>query len=103
MSASSLQQHRKSRLACLATFGPLARCQEGVVRQGNRPVLLIMLVAPLAIGAVKGPSYFACKDSTYPFCNTSLSIDARVDDLIGRLTLEEKAALITPNPALGST
>eukprot|EP00966_Prymnesium_polylepis_P285181 6587582-Prymnesium_polylepis.1 len=65
-----------------------------------------MLVAPLAaatIGAVQGPSYFACRDSAYPFCNASLSIDARVDDLIGRLTLEEKAALITPNRTLGST
>ena len=36
-------------------------------------------------------------------CNTSLSIDERVDDFIGRLSLEEKVALIGPDPSLGST
>ena len=33
-----------------------------------------------------------------PFCNTSLSIGARLDDLIGRLSLHEKAGLIGPDP-----
>ncbi|EGD79269.1 hypothetical protein PTSG_09687 [Salpingoeca rosetta] len=33
-----------------------------------------------------------------PVCNTSLSIGARLDDLIGRLSLEEKAGLIGPDP-----
>ncbi|EGD72964.1 hypothetical protein PTSG_12201 [Salpingoeca rosetta] len=33
-----------------------------------------------------------------PFCNTSLSIGARLDDLIGRLSLQEKAGLIGPDP-----
>ncbi|EGD76642.1 hypothetical protein PTSG_07753 [Salpingoeca rosetta] len=33
-----------------------------------------------------------------PFCNTSLSIGARLDDLIGRLSLQEMAGLIGPDP-----
>ncbi|EGD81320.1 hypothetical protein PTSG_13176 [Salpingoeca rosetta] len=33
-----------------------------------------------------------------PFCNSSLSICARLDDLIGRLSLHEKAGPIGPNP-----
>lgn len=30
----------------------------------------------------------------YPFCNTSLSVDKRVDDIISRLTLDEKPTLL---------
>ncbi|EGD74749.1 hypothetical protein PTSG_06114 [Salpingoeca rosetta] len=33
-----------------------------------------------------------------PVCNSSLSICARLDDLIGRLSLQEKAGLIGPDP-----
>lgn len=32
---------------------------------------------------------------SYPFCNVSLPLSERVDDLIGRLTLEEKPYLLT--------
>mmetsp|Transcript_54586 Transcript_54586/g.130224 ORF Transcript_54586/g.130224 Transcript_54586/m.130224 type:complete len:930 (+) Transcript_54586:138-2927(+) len=31
----------------------------------------------------------------YPFCNTNLSVDQRVDDLVSRLRLEEKPLLLT--------
>ena len=31
---------------------------------------------------------------TYPFQNSSLSAEARADDLLGRLTLEEKTKLM---------
>ncbi len=50
---------------------------------------------------------FACnqqtekKDWDYPFQNPALSVDKRIDDLIGRLTLEEKASLMLYNsPAI---
>ena len=37
----------------------------------------------------------------YPFCNASVPIDARVRDLLGRMTYQEKsAALDTSNPAV---
>lgn len=30
-----------------------------------------------------------------PFCNTSLSLDTRINDLISRLSIEDKSILIT--------
>ncbi|EGD79556.1 hypothetical protein PTSG_10406 [Salpingoeca rosetta] len=47
------------------------------------------------------PTGHACLSAAtreLPFCNTSLSIGARLDDLIGRLSLHEKAGLIGPDP-----
>ncbi|EGD74108.1 hypothetical protein PTSG_06118 [Salpingoeca rosetta] len=47
------------------------------------------------------PTGHACLSAAtkeLPVCNTSLSIGARLDDLIGRLSLEEKAGLIGPDP-----
>ena len=38
--------------------------------------------------------------TSYPFCNTSLAIDARVQDLISRLTAAEKAPLLTASGTL---
>ena len=35
----------------------------------------------------------------YPFCNTSLPLAARVDDLISRLTLDEKPYLLVAREA----
>ena len=72
-------------------------------------VVALPMISIVAAAASKptGPSYFACAPhsagASLPFCNTSLSIDERVDDFIGRLSLEEKVALIGPDPSLGST
>ena len=72
-------------------------------------VVVAPMISIVAAAASKptGPSYFACAPhsagASLPFCNTSLSIDERVDDFIGRLSLEEKVALIGPDPSLGST
>ena len=69
--------------------------------------LPMISIAAAATSKPTGPSYFACAPhsagASLPFCNTSLSIDERVDDFIGRLSLEEKVALIGPDPSLGST
>jgi beta-glucosidase len=53
-------------------------------------VILVMLVANWSVG-----------QQTYPFQNTSLSFEQRVDDLVGRLTLEEKVSqMLNSNPAI---
>jgi hypothetical protein len=71
----------------------------------------LLLLAPLALSQ-RLPLYpphhsHACNAPTnsFPFCNTSLPIPARVADLISRLTLPQKIAnrydLEAANPALG--
>ncbi|MEU5991055.1 glycoside hydrolase family 3 C-terminal domain-containing protein [Spirillospora sp. NPDC047418] len=51
-------------------------------------VLAAALVAPLTWAAP------AAARETYPFRDPGLSVDARVDDLLGRLTLDEKISLL---------
>ena len=38
-----------------------------------------------------------------PYCNPETGIEERINDLVSRLTLEEKIAMISPQPALGGT
>eukprot|EP00298_Acanthocystis_sp_HF-20_P010442 c18858_g1_i1.p1 GENE.c18858_g1_i1~~c18858_g1_i1.p1 ORF type:complete len:767 (-),score=379.05 c18858_g1_i1:13-2313(-) len=48
------------------------------------------------------PNYQACLDSVsqkLPFCNPSLNINDRVNDLLNRLTLSEKIGIISPVPS----
>lgn len=50
------------------------------------------------------PNYQACVDprsKSFAFCNMSLSIEARLDDLSARLNLTEKISMIAPQRALG--
>ena len=68
---------------------------------------LSALVA-LALGASAAPTqnYQGCVDDAaarLPYCDATLSLDARLDDLLGRLSLEEKVRTITPQPDLGPT
>jgi len=64
----------------------------------------MMLIVAAIASLPPLPSYWACTTSelALPFCNTALSIDQRVDDLVGRLTLAEKVAMIGPNGTLGN-
>ena len=64
-------------------------------------VLLLSLLVLAASSASTPPALplqipKAClpPHDTYPFCNSSLSVEARVDDLIGRLSLDEKPYLL---------
>jgi hypothetical protein len=52
------------------------------------------------------PSYQACGNDVaraLPYCNTSLSHAERLEDLLSRLTLDEKIAMVSPQEALGNT
>eukprot|EP01062_Namystynia_karyoxenos_P013270 TRINITY_DN1478_c0_g1_i1.p1 TRINITY_DN1478_c0_g1~~TRINITY_DN1478_c0_g1_i1.p1 ORF type:complete len:869 (+),score=260.55 TRINITY_DN1478_c0_g1_i1:64-2607(+) len=52
------------------------------------------------------PNYHGCTDpkaKALPYCDTSLPIEARVDDLVSRLSLSERVAAISPQPKLGET
>jgi len=47
------------------------------------------------------PNYWGCHDAvskTFPYCDSSLTTDERIQNLISILTLEEKIAAISPNP-----
>ena len=62
--------------------------------------LLLLLAFPITASARLGqepPIPKACEPphDQYPFCDASLPLDQRLDDLIGRLTLEEKPYLLT--------
>ena len=60
------------------------------------PLALLALLA--RVDALPPRACLAPHDG-YPFCNTSLSVAARVDDLIGRLALEEKPFLLVAREA----
>eukprot|EP00026_Physarum_polycephalum_P000650 Phypoly_transcript_00651.p1 GENE.Phypoly_transcript_00651~~Phypoly_transcript_00651.p1 ORF type:complete len:873 (+),score=93.35 Phypoly_transcript_00651:1602-4220(+) len=56
-----------------------------------------MLILAFNCSGPVAPSGYACLDSytkSLPFCDTSRTIDERVDDLMARLTLEEKMGLM---------
>ncbi|RSM73166.1 beta-glucosidase [Actinoplanes sp. ATCC 53533] len=60
----------------------------------NRPhrrVLAVVAIALLTLPAVPGA---AAAEPSYPFRDPGLALDARVGDLIGRLTLDEKISLL---------
>jgi beta-glucosidase-like glycosyl hydrolase len=59
-------------------------------------VLLLLQAAHICESHQGDPIPRACvpPHDMYPFCNTSLPLDERLDDLISRLTLEEKPYLL---------
>ena len=63
------------------------------------PGRLLSLVLPpcFALTAARSSSVYACQTNasrSLPFCNGDLSFEARVTDLLGRLTLAEKLSLL---------
>ncbi|MBO2448845.1 glycoside hydrolase family 3 C-terminal domain-containing protein [Actinomadura barringtoniae] len=63
----------------------------GRFRRPLIPVLSLALAASLGVAV---PVTAAAARATYPFQNPGLSVDARVSDLLGRLTLDEKISLL---------
>eukprot|EP01126_Amoeba_proteus_P002860 TRINITY_DN10928_c0_g1_i7.p1 TRINITY_DN10928_c0_g1~~TRINITY_DN10928_c0_g1_i7.p1 ORF type:complete len:672 (+),score=96.86 TRINITY_DN10928_c0_g1_i7:1352-3367(+) len=52
------------------------------------------------------PNYHGCLNSVakaLPYCDLTLSYEERLKDLMGRLSLDEKIAMISPQPDLGNT
>jgi beta-glucosidase len=58
------------------------------LRRGLTALAAALLIVPLAPGAAHAA------DPSYPFRDPSLPLAARVDDLVGRLTLDEKISLL---------
>ena len=58
------------------------------------PVLALMLIVALA-----APTKVVAQDAGYPFRDPSLPVAQRVDDLLGRLTLDEKLSLLHQSQA----
>eukprot|EP00664_Eupelagonemidae_sp_cell27_P002546 gene2546-347_t len=59
---------------------------------------LLLLVTGAAAGRPGAEANYACRSqntSALPFCDTALAFAARVADLVGRLTNDEKAALLS--------
>ncbi|MGA5298538.1 glycoside hydrolase family 3 C-terminal domain-containing protein [Nucisporomicrobium flavum] len=61
--------------------------RKAFLRRGAAALALAVLAAPALPGA-------ALAAPEYPFQNPRLSLDRRVDDLVGRLTLDEKISLL---------
>ena len=60
-------------------------------------VLAVVSMAPEAMARQPPSAMYACTTEAskkLPFCNADLSMDARVDDLVGRLTMDEKVSLL---------
>lgn len=61
-------------------------------------VLLLQALSALAVPLEQAPLYHGCLDNVsraLPYCNLSLSDEERVSDILARLSLDEKAALLS--------
>jgi beta-glucosidase len=61
--------------------------------------LVLVLVATLTMPAGLATPSAAAAVGTYPFADPALPLDARIDDLVGRLTLDEKLGLLHQSQA----
>jgi beta-glucosidase len=58
------------------------------------------LAGAMVLAMMGGAATIARAQSDYPFRNISLSDDARIQDLLGRLTLDEKVSLMSDHPKI---
>jgi hypothetical protein len=92
-----------------ATKATMADCQ-AMTCPGNRSEYCggadRMLAYKYSCQGERVPNNQACVESytkAFGFCNQSLTIDQRLDDLSGRLNVSQKIAMISPQPNLGGT
>ena len=67
--------------------------------------LITLAAAAAAAAAVNVPNYHGCLTALakrQPYCDTSLSLDERLDSMFTNLTLAEQVGMISPQPSLGS-
>ncbi|KAG8370611.1 hypothetical protein BUALT_Bualt13G0001400 [Buddleja alternifolia] len=67
-------------------------------------LLLFIVLLPISISVARARPPFACDPTNsatkdLPFCRTNLHFTDRVNDLLGRLTLQEKVSLLVNNAA----
>jgi len=65
-----------------------------------------VIIAVAAAAAGNSPNFHGCISDVakqFPYCDASLPMDKRLDDLVSRLNLTEKLQQITPQADLGST
>lgn len=73
--------------------------------RSKRAVLSLALFAAPVLQANAAPHWHGCLDPAatgLPYCDVSLSIEARLDDLLSRLNITEKIAQITPDRSIGN-
>ncbi len=58
----------------------------------KRFAIIAVVLAGFALGALRVQAQNAASPSNAPYLNPSLPIDQRVNDLVSRMTLEEKAS-----------
>ncbi|MFG1855116.1 glycoside hydrolase family 3 C-terminal domain-containing protein [Actinomadura geliboluensis] len=61
---------------------------------GRRSRSLTLVLAAVLAAPVAWTAPAAAREAAHPFRDPGLSVDARVDDLLGRLTLDEKISLL---------
>ena len=61
---------------------------------------LVFFVAIAGLVVLSGAARIAIGQADYPFRDTKLADDQRIADLLGRLTLEEKVALMSDHPKI---
>lgn len=78
--------------------GPFVVVWPTKMRSPHVAAALLLVAATAAVDGA--PNYQGCisaNATALPFCDSSLSHEARVEDLLGRLTLAEKVQLVSPS------
>ena len=88
---------------CVACLYSAMNCALARLRHS---IVTLLIASALFSSSCSGtaPNFHGCLDAAaraLPYCNVSLSFEARVQDLRRRLTLVEKIAMIAPQPQLG--
>eukprot|EP00443_Scrippsiella_acuminata_P015208 CAMPEP_0115234328 /NCGR_PEP_ID=MMETSP0270-20121206/34737_1 /TAXON_ID=71861 /ORGANISM="Scrippsiella trochoidea, Strain CCMP3099" /LENGTH=774 /DNA_ID=CAMNT_0002649073 /DNA_START=30 /DNA_END=2354 /DNA_ORIENTATION=+ len=75
-----------------------------MVKMRSQVLFALVTACGLGSGQASAPNFHGCVDPVaraLPYCNTSLPLESRLDDLLSHMSLEEKVAQITPQQDLG--